>query len=117
VADLTNLGEIEPDVGHPEHGWTEQEDVPESTPKRYPIIVSKLPLPRKTGGSPTMAAEKFQELGRAGDGAGDAGGRDQFLLGNLGAEVGGSSSRSIYPHVLSTWMAKPIQTNMNRTGT
>jgi inward rectifier potassium channel len=30
VADLTKIGEIEPDVGeHPEQGWREQEDVPE----------------------------------------------------------------------------------------
>ena len=33
------------------------------------------------------AAEKFQELGRADDGVGDAGGLDQFLLGDLGAEI------------------------------
>ena len=30
VADLTKIGEMEPDVGeHPEQGWREQEDVPE----------------------------------------------------------------------------------------
>jgi inward rectifier potassium channel len=30
VADLTKIGEMEPDVGeHPEQGWTEREDVPE----------------------------------------------------------------------------------------
>src|SRR5262245_40179025 len=33
------------------------------------------------------AAEEFQELGRADDGVGEAGGLDQFLLGDLGAEV------------------------------
>ena len=33
------------------------------------------------------AAEEFQELGRADDGVGDAGGLDQFLLGDLGAEI------------------------------
>src|SRR6266850_3740053 len=32
-------------------------------------------------------AEEFQELGRADDAIGDAGGLDQFLLGDLGAEV------------------------------
>ena len=32
-------------------------------------------------------AEEFQELGRADDGVGDAGGLDQFLLGHLGAEI------------------------------
>src|SRR5215468_11124222 len=50
----------------------------------------------RPGGSLTMfpsgtfggdAAEEFQELGRADDGVGDAGGRDQFLLGDLGAEI------------------------------
>jgi hypothetical protein len=34
-----------------------------------------------------MAAEEFQELRRADDGVGDAGGLDQFLLGDLGAEI------------------------------
>jgi hypothetical protein len=30
VADLTKIGEMEPDVGeHTEQGWTEREDVPE----------------------------------------------------------------------------------------
>ena len=33
------------------------------------------------------SAEEFQELGRADDGVGDAGGLDQFLLGDLGAEI------------------------------
>ena len=33
------------------------------------------------------AAEKFHELGRADDGVGDAGGFDQFFLGDLGAEI------------------------------
>ena len=33
------------------------------------------------------AAEEFQELGRADNGVGDAGGLDQFLLGDLGAEI------------------------------
>ena len=33
------------------------------------------------------AAEKFHELGRADDGVGDAGGYDQLLLGDLGAEI------------------------------
>ena len=33
------------------------------------------------------AAEKFHELGRADDGVGDARGFDQFLLGELGAEI------------------------------
>jgi hypothetical protein len=32
-------------------------------------------------------AEQFQELGRAADGIEDAGGLDQFLLGDLGAEI------------------------------
>jgi hypothetical protein len=32
-------------------------------------------------------AEEFQKLGRADDGVGDAGGLDQFLLGDLGAEI------------------------------
>jgi inward rectifier potassium channel len=39
VADLTKIGEMEPDVGeHPEQGWTEREDQPELTPQRYSII-------------------------------------------------------------------------------
>ena len=30
VADLTKIGEMEPDAGeYPEHGWREREDVPE----------------------------------------------------------------------------------------
>src|ERR1700751_2689675 len=33
------------------------------------------------------AAEEFQELGRADNGAGDAGGLDRFLWGALGAEI------------------------------
>ena len=33
------------------------------------------------------AAEEFQELGRADDSVGDVGGLDQFLLGDLGAEI------------------------------
>jgi hypothetical protein len=33
------------------------------------------------------AAEELQELGRADDGVGDAGGLDQFLFGDLGAEI------------------------------
>jgi hypothetical protein len=33
------------------------------------------------------AAEEFQELGRADNGAGDAGGLDRFLWGDLGAEI------------------------------
>ena len=33
------------------------------------------------------AAEEFHELGRADDGVGDASGLDQFLLGELGAEI------------------------------
>ena len=33
------------------------------------------------------AAEEFQEVGRADDSVGDAGGLDQFLLGDLGAEI------------------------------
>jgi hypothetical protein len=33
------------------------------------------------------AAEEFQKLGRADDCVGDAGGFDQFLLGDLGAEI------------------------------
>ncbi len=33
------------------------------------------------------ASEEFHELGRADDGVGDAGGLDQFLLGDLGAEI------------------------------
>ena len=33
------------------------------------------------------AAEEFHELGRADDGVGDTGGLDQFLLGDLGAEI------------------------------
>ena len=32
-------------------------------------------------------AEEFQELGRTDDGVGDSGGLDQFLLGDLGAEI------------------------------
>src|SRR5215467_12875920 len=35
----------------------------------------------------TDAAEEFQRLGRADDGVGDAGGLDQFLFGELGAEI------------------------------
>src|SRR6202030_3132913 len=34
-----------------------------------------------------MPPNEFQELGRADDGVGDAGGLDQFLLGDLGAEI------------------------------
>jgi hypothetical protein len=32
-------------------------------------------------------SEKFHELGRADNGVGDAAGLDQFLLGDLGAEI------------------------------
>src|SRR4029079_610514 len=46
-----------------------------------------LPLPANDTTCSGDAAEKFQELGRADDGIGDAGGLDQFLLGDLGAAI------------------------------